>query len=72
MVLLGSTKKVIGKNKNGRNMPQLVLIHCNTVKNDYQQGLRVLHTSLPYKLFGQLLDILSKIFIFLKIFKSNF
>ena len=53
-------------------LPQLVLIHCNTVKNDYQQDSRVLYTSVPNKLFGQLLDILPKIFIFLKIFKSNF
>ena len=42
MKLLGSTKKVVDKNKNGENVPKLesveaVLVHCNLVKNDYQQ-----------------------------------
>ena len=41
MKLLGSTKKVVDKDKNGENVPKLesvevVLIHCNLVKNDYQ------------------------------------
>ena len=40
MKLLGSTKKVVGKDKNGENIPKLefvevVLVHCNLVKNDY-------------------------------------
>ena len=40
MKLLGSTKKVVDKNKNGENAPKLesvevVLVHCNLVKNDY-------------------------------------
>ena len=41
MKLLGSTKKVVDKDKTGENVPKLeivkaVLIHCNLVKNDYQ------------------------------------
>ena len=40
MELLESTKKVVDKNKNGQNVPKLeyvevVLVHCNLVKNDY-------------------------------------
>ena len=58
-------------------MPQIeinevVLIHYNIVNNNYQQNLRVLHTFLPSKLFGQLLDISPKHFIFLNSFNSEF
>ena len=61
--LLGSTK--IAKDENGENVPHLeinevVLVHCNIVKNNYQQDSRVLHTSVPNKSFGQLLDISPK------------
>ena len=43
MKLLGSTKKEIDKDKNGEYVPKLesvevVLIHCNLVKNDYQHA----------------------------------
>ena len=39
MKLFGSTKKVVDKDKNGENVPKLesvevVLVHCNLVKND--------------------------------------
>ena len=42
MKLLGSTKKDADKDKNGENIPKLeyaevVLVHCNLVKNDYLQ-----------------------------------
>ena len=48
MKLLGSTNSKIKKDKNGENVPDLeitevVLIHCNVVNNDCQQGSRVLH-----------------------------
>ena len=41
MKLLGSTEKMISKNKNGEKVPHLettevVLVHCNIVNNDYQ------------------------------------
>ena len=63
--LLGRTENKITKDKNGENVPHLeitevVLIHCNTVNNGYQQGLRVLCTFVPNKLFGSLLKILKK------------
>ena len=40
--LLGSTENKITKDKNGENVPHLeitevVLVHCDTVNNDYQQ-----------------------------------
>ena len=40
MRLLGSTKKDVGKDKNSKNTSKLesvevVLVHCNIVKNDY-------------------------------------
>ena len=44
MKLLGSTENKITKDKNGENVPHLeitevVLVHCNTFNNDYQQVL---------------------------------
>ena len=40
MKLLGSTKNVVDKDKNSENVPKLesvevVLVHCNLIKNDY-------------------------------------
>ena len=77
MKLLGSTKNKITKDKNGGNVPHLeitevVLIHCNTVKNDYQQDSKVLYTFVPNKLFGSLLEISPTNHIFLKIFNSEY
>ena len=47
--LLGSSQNKIIKNKNGESVPHLyitevVLVHCNTVHNNYQQNSRVLYT----------------------------
>ena len=47
MRLLGSTKKDVDSDKNSENVPKLesvevVLVHCNLVKNDYQHTLKVL------------------------------
>ena len=44
MKLLENTKNKISKDENCENMPHLqitevVLLHCNIVKNDYQQDL---------------------------------
>ena len=77
MKLLGSTKSNVNKDESDENVPHLkitevVLIHCNIVNNDYQQDSRVLYTFVRNKLFGQLLDISPKNFIFLKIFIQNF
>ena len=77
MKLLGSTKRKIAKDGNGENVLRLeitevVLIHCNIVNKDYQQDSRVWYTFAPNKSFGQLLDISSKNFMFLKTFNSVF
>ena len=62
MRLLESTKKDVDKDKNGENAPKLesvevVLVHCNLVKNDYQHTSKVLLTFVPNKQFGQLINI---------------
>ena len=67
MNLLGSTKKVVDKDKNDENVPKLesvevILVHCNLVKNDYQQRSKVLSTFVPNKKFGQLLNIFPYVF----------
>ena len=51
---------------------EVVFVHCNIVNNDYQQDSRILYTFVLNKSFGQLLDMLSKNFIFLKTFNSEF
>ena len=77
MKLLGSTKSKINEDKNGENLPhfeifEVVLVHCNSVKNDYCQDSRVLYTFVSKKSFGQLLHISPKNFILLKTFNSEF
>ena len=62
MKLLGSTKKLCDEDKDGENVPKLesvevVLVHCNLVKNDYQHTSKVLFTFVPNKQFGQLINI---------------
>ena len=49
MKLLAGNKSQITKEKNGENLPNLqinevVLGHCNVVKNNYPQDSRVLYT----------------------------
>ena len=60
MKLLGSTKKVVDKDKNGENVPKLeivevVLVHCSL--DDYQHTSKVLFIFVPNKKFGQLINI---------------
>ena len=62
MRLLGSTKKDVDANKNGEIVPKLesvevVLMHCNLVKNDYQHSSKVLFSFVPNKQFGQLINV---------------
>ena len=64
MKLLGSTKKDVNKDKNGEIVPKLesvevILVHCNLVKNDYQHTSKVLFSFVPNKQFGQLINISS-------------
>ena len=77
MKLLWSSENKITKYKNGENLPHLeitevVLVHCNTVNNDYQQDSRVLHRFVSNKPFGNLLEIIPTHFIPLKTFNSEF
>ena len=60
--LLRSTKKDVDSDKNSENVPKLesvevVLVHCNLVKNDYQHTSKVLFSFVPNKQFGQLTNI---------------
>ena len=62
MKLLGSTKKDVDSDKNSENVPKLesvevVLVHCNLVKNDYQHTSKVLFSFVPNEQFGQLINI---------------
>ena len=62
MRLLGSTKKDVDSDKNRENVPKLetvevVLVHCNLVKNDCQHTSKVLFSFVPDKQFGQLVNI---------------
>ena len=41
---------------------EVILVHCNLVKNDYQHTLKVLFTFVPNKKFGQLLKISPHVF----------
>ena len=75
--LLGSSENKTTKGKNGENVPHLkitevVLVHCNIVKNDYQQDSRVLYTFVLNKPFGSQLEISPTNYIFLKTFNSEF
>ena len=77
MKLLGSTKKVVDKNKNGENVPKLesvevVLVHCNLVKNDYQRASKVLFTFVPNKKFGQLLNFSPHFFTMMNAINTEF
>ena len=67
MKLLGSTNNVVDKDKISENVPKLesaevVLVHCNIVKNDYQHASKVLFSFVPNKQFGQLLNIPPHVF----------
>ena len=71
MKLLGSTEDIIDSDKNSENVSRLenvevVLVHCNLVKNAYQQHSRVLFTFVPTKQYGQLISISPHSLVFLK------
>ena len=62
MKFLGSTKKDVHADKNSELVPRLesvevVLVHCNLVKNDYEHTSKVLFSFVPNKQFGQLINI---------------
>ena len=77
MKLLGSAKKEIDKDENGENVTKLesaevVLIHCNLFKNDYQHTSKVLFTLVADKIFGQLINISSHAFTMMKTVNTEF
>ena len=77
MKLLGSTKKVVDKDKNGEYVPKLesvevVLVHCNLVKNDYQHASKVLFSFAPNKKFGELLNITPHVFTMMSTINTEF
>ena len=77
MALLGSTKKVVDKSKNGENVLKLesievALVHCDLVKNDYQHASKVLFIFVPNKQFGQLLNISPHVFTMMNTINTGF
>ena len=56
MKLCGSTKKLIGKTKNGENVPSLDVVAVVLVDNQYQQMYEVLNTFMPNKSYAYLLN----------------
>ena len=77
MKLLGSTKNNVDKDKNSENVPKLesvevVLVHVNLVKNDYQHASKVLFSFVPNKQFGQLLNISLHVFTMMKTVNTEF
>ena len=77
MRLLGSTKNDVDADKNGKIVPklesvELVLVHCNLVKNDYQQASKVLFSFVPDKQFGQLINIKQNALIIMNTVNTQF
>ena len=60
--MLGSRKKEVDKDEGGENVPKLesaevALVHCNLVKNDYQQTTKYLFSFVPNKQLERLINI---------------
>ena len=77
MVLLGSSSNVIDEDKDSKEVPKLesvevVLVHCNLVNSSYQQSSKVLFTFVPYKQYGQLMNISPHALIMLKMTNAEF
>ena len=77
MKLLGSTENVVDKDKNGENISKIesvevVLVHCNLVKNDYQHNSKELFTFVPNKKIGQLINISPHAFTMMKTVNTEF
>ena len=75
--LFGSTKKLIGKTKNGENVPSLevvkvVLVQCNLVDNQYQQKSEVLYIFTQNKSYAYLLNVEPSNLVFLKTYNTDF
>ena len=77
MKLLGSTKKDVDSDKNSENVPKLepvevVLVHCNLVKNDYQHSSKVSFTFVPNKQLGQLINTSPSTLTMMNTFNTEF
>ena len=61
-LLLPETVRLLRNTKEHEKVPkfesaEVVLVHCNIVKNDYQHTSKVLFSFVPNKQFGQLINI---------------
>ena len=77
MKLLGITKKDGDTDKNSENVPKLesievVSVHCNLVKNNYQHSSKALFSFVPNKQFGQLINILPNTLTMMNTIKTEF
>ena len=77
MKLLGSRKKDVDKDKNGENVQKLesvevVLVHYNLVKNDYQHTSKVLFSFVANKEFGHLINISAHAFTMMNTVNTEF
>ena len=76
MKLFSSKRNLIGKTKNGENVPglevaEVVLVQCNLVDNQYQQKSEVLYTFTPNKSYPYLLNAEPRNLVFLKTITQN-
>ena len=51
---------------------EVVLVHCNLVKNEYQHTSKVLFTLVPNKKFGQLINISAHAFTMMNAVNTEF
>ena len=77
MKLLGSTEKDNCSDKNSENVPKLesvevILVHCNLIKNDYQDASKVLFSFVPNNQFGQLINISPRSLTMMNIVNTEF
>ena len=69
--------KSVDKDKNRENVPKLepvevVLVHWNLVKNDYQHTSKILFTFAPSREFGQLINISPHAFTMMNAVNTEF
>ena len=77
MRLTGKTEKDLDADKNSENVPKLesvevVLVHCNLVKNDYQHTWKVLFSFVPNKRFDQQTNISPNFLTMMNAVKTEF
>ena len=75
MKLFSSTKKLIGKTKNGEEVPrhevaEVVLVQCNLIDNQYHQKSEVLYTFTANKSYAYLLNVEPSNLVLLKLYNT--